>query len=334
MSPEIEQIQFGVGSIDVPIHEVVGTSEYQVSSKEEIVGLQEEFLSSFLQTTEWAEFKTQKEGVVPHYIVFKDGSSTSGYAVLLIQRKSLFKKELYVPRGPVLRNPLQFEGAIACIEDFGRRHHLSSLKIEPDFRDGHSGQIDYQSVFRKYKKVDHDVGVQPTKVALLKIGSRSEMEGQINSKYRGRVRNKFDLKLKENETVENFFDIYSNTAERQRFTKRDITYFRDMQRVLKDKAKIFGVYRGDTLIASSFDILHGDTLTYLYSGSMIEYNNMYPGYFLVFESALAMRDRGAQIMDLWGVSDDNPEWKGFSEFKRNMGSRVVNFPGSFETALK
>ncbi len=334
MSLEIEQIQFGVDSVDESTHEIIGTPEYQVSNKGEIAELQEEFCSSFFQTIEWAEFKTQKEGVMPHYIVFKDGSSISGYAVLLIQRKSLFKKALYVPRGPVLKNPLQFEEAITCIEDFGRRHHLSSLKIEPDFRDDNDSQIDYLSIFRKYKKVDHDVGVQPTKVALLKIGSRSEMEGQINSKYRGRVRNKFDLKLKENETVENFFDIYSNTSERQHFTKRDITYFRDMQRVLKDKAKIFGVYYGDTLIASSFDILHGDTLTYLYAGSMIEYNNMYPGYFLVFESALAMRDRGAQIMDLWGVSDDNPEWKGFSDFKRNMGSRVVNFPGSFEIALK
>ncbi len=331
---EIEEQQFGIDLIDKPVHEVRGVSEYQVSNKEEIERLQEEFNSSFLQTIEWAEFKTQKEGVRPYYLVFKDGSSISGYTVLLMQRRSIFKKELYIPRGPVLRNPSQFEGAVVSIEDFAKKQHVLSLKIEPDFGEETLDNIDYQSILRKYKKVDHDVGVQPTKVALLKIGSRDEMERQMDSKHRGRVKNKFDLKLRENETVENFFSVYSDTSERKHFTKRDITYFKDMQRFLKDKAKLFGVYSENTLIAASFDILHGDTLTYLYSGSLREYNNMYPGYFLVFESALAMRDRGALVMDLWGVSDDNPAWKGFSDFKRNMGSHVVNFPGSFENVLK
>ncbi len=332
MQPEIEYQQFRAGLNSMS--EAVNIPEYQFSDKREIKKLQEEFQSSFLQTTEWAEFKTQKEGVIPHYMVFKDGMSVSGYAILLTQRKSLFKKELYVPRGPVLRNPLQFGTAIDAIENFAKTQHVSSLKIEPDFMDEYSDDIDYQNIFRKYKKVDHDVGVQPTKVALLKIGSRSEMVSQIDSKYRGRVKNKFNLELKENETVDNFFRVYQSTSERQHFTKRDITYFEDMQRFLKDKTKIFGVYHEGRLIAASFNILHGHTLTYLYAGSIREKNNMYPGYFLVFESALLMGDRGASVMDLWGVSDDNPTWKGFSDFKRNMGSKVVNFPGSFEISLK
>jgi lipid II:glycine glycyltransferase (peptidoglycan interpeptide bridge formation enzyme) len=297
--------------------------EYRVANKEEVLALQEKFKSNFLQTTYWAEFKNWDT----HYLIFEGSSGVYGYCVLLIDKKYFFKLA-YVPRGPILNDYSKFKDAISSIEDFSKKQHVSLLKIEPDHIDT---DINYSDIFKKYIKVNDFI--QPIQTAMLDVGDRDSMIKNIPSKYRGRIRNKFNLELRTIEDISEFFKVYSDTANMKHFKQRNVEYFKNMKIYFKDHVRIFAVYYNNTLIAASFNILWQDTLTYLYSGSDKKYNNMYPGYFLVFESSLSMKDNGIKVTDLWGVSDDNTKWQGFSEFKKNIGGKVTDFPGSFDLPL-
>jgi lipid II:glycine glycyltransferase (peptidoglycan interpeptide bridge formation enzyme) len=110
-------------------------------------------------------------------------------------------------------------------------------------------------------------------------------------------------------------------------------YFKRIKDIFQNNIRVYCVYKDNKLISSSFNIIYKDTITYLYSGSNKEYNNMYPGYHLVFQTALASKKEGLLYFDLWGVGEQE-KWKGFSDFKINLAPSIKNYLGSFDLPLK
>lgn len=279
------------------------------------------FETNFLQTINWLEFK-KDYGWDNIKILFKNDNKIVGFTIILIKKIKFFKF-FYIPRGPIVENEY-FENALSEIEKIAKDHGASLLKIEPDLE--YDNSIKY---FEKYKETKDFI--QPIDTALIDLrGTKENLVKNVPSKKRGRIKNKYDLKFEETTNLDDFFMVYENNAISQKFKSRDIGYFKNLLKYFKDDVKIFKVIKDDNVIASSLNIICGKNMTYLYSGSDKKYNNMYPGYFLVFNTMLWGMEHNIEIYDLWGISEKNKKWEGFSEFKLNIGGKKFRYIGSFD----
>lgn len=276
--------------------------------------------SNFLQSEEWAEFK-KKEGWDYYFLHFYKNNNLVGYTLLLERQEKIFKIH-YIPRGPILTKTEYLEDILPLIENFSKESKASFLKIEPSLEYSDSTL----SYFKDYK-ISHK-SYQPVDTAIIYL--EEDLMKNIPSKKRGRVRNKNNLIFRETTNINSFYKLYSDTFKNKNFKGRGIEYFKDMREYFKDDMKIFEVVLDRKIISSSVNILHKDTITYLYSGSDTSFNNLYPGYVLVYSTAVFAKEKGLKYFDLWGISYDNKSWIGFSEFKFNLGGRAKKFAGSFD----
>ncbi len=281
---------------------------------------------NFLQTPSWGKLK-QYEGWDPLNIVFTSKGDVVGYTLALVRKQSFFKL-MYVPRGPIVKDMKYFKEAVDMLVIISKMQNCSMLKIEPDL-EYKKDYLDFLKNFTISQKP-----IQPLETGMLNLRlTEEELIKNIESKKRVRVRNKFNLEFKrEDENIEGFYSIHKKTSEIQNFKTRGIEYFKRMQDIFKESTRIYSVYKDNKLIASSFNIIYKDTITYLYSGSNKEYNNMYPGYHLVFQTALASKKEGLLYFDLWGVGNQE-KWKGFSDFKINLAPTMKRYLGSFDLPL-
>ncbi len=276
--------------------------------------------SNFLQSIEWAEFK-KKEGWNYYFLHFYKDDNLVGYTLLLEKIEKIFKIH-YIPRGPNIKKIEYLPEILSLIEKFSKDNKASFLKIEPSFEYNESLLV----YFKDYK-LSHK-SYQPEDTAIIYL--EEDILKNIPSKKRGRVRNKSNLIFRETYNIESFYTLYSNTFKNKNFKGRGLEYFKDMKEFFKDDMKIFEVAQNKKIISSSVNIFYKDTVTYLYSGSDTSFNNLYPGYLLVYNTALFAKEKGFKYFDLWGISYDNESWKGFSEFKFNLGGKAKKFLGSFD----
>ncbi len=277
------------------------------------------FKSNFLETENWALLK-QEEGWKSFFIHFYINDKLIGYTLLLEKKTNIFKLH-YIPRGPIIEEEY-FKEALDLIISFSKKEGAFLLTIEPS--------LEYSDTRIKYleKFKESSVSYQPKETAIINL--EEDIIKNIPSKKRGRIRNKHNLIFRETDDLENFYKLYKNTFENNNFKGRSLNYFHNMKKCFKEDMLIFEVLHENTVISSSVNIVHQDSITYLYSGSLKEFNNLYPGYLLVYETAKYAQSIGLKSFDLWGVSYDNPSWKGFSEFKFNMGGRYFKFLGNFD----
>ncbi len=278
------------------------------------------FKTNFLQTEEWAYFKN-KEGWSYFFLHFYKNKELLGYTVLLEKKEKFFKIN-YVPRGPIVSKISDLSSILPLIKDFSKKRGAHLLKIEPDLEFSDEN-LKYFSSYKSVKDF-----YQPIQTAIIYL--EDDLIKNIPSKKRGRIRNKENLIFRETQELDNFYKIYKSTFENKNFKGRGEEYFYNMKEIFKDRMKIFEVLKDNEVISASVNILNGDTITYLYSGSLKEYNNLYPGYLLVYNTALYAKEKGFKNFDLWGISDENEKWKGFSEFKMNLGGKPFRFLGSFD----
>ena len=276
--------------------------------------------SNFLQSEKWAKFK-KKEGWNYYFLHFYKDNKLSGYTLLLEKQEGIFKIH-YIPRGPILTNIGDLPEVLPLIENFSKESKASFLKIEPEFEYSDSTL----SYFKDYK-ISHK-SYQPIDTAIIYL--KEDLMKNIPSKKRGRVRNKHNLIFRETNNIDSFYELYSNTFRNKNFKGRGLEYFKDMREYFKDSMKIFEIIQKNNVISSSVNIFYKDTVTYLYSGSNTTFNNLYPGYVLVYSTALFAKEQGFKYFDLWGISDNNKKWIGFSEFKFNLGGKTKKFAGSFD----
>ena len=281
-----------------------------------------QFQSSFLQSVNWSEFK-KIYGWDNIKILFKKENEVLGFTIILV-RKIKFFRFFYIPRGPIIEDRY-LEAALSQIEKIAKSNKASVLKIEPDLLDSEK----YIQYFRNYKKTDDFI--QPVYTALIDLSkTKEELIKNIPSKKRGRIKNKFNLVFEETDNINDFFTVYKNNAENSNFKSRDIDYFQNLLKQFKGGVKMFKVLYEKEIISASFNIIYKNHMTYLYSGSNKKYNNMYPGYFLVFNTMLWGSEQNIKSYDLWGISEENKSWEGFSEFKLNIGGSPFKFLGSFD----
>lgn len=129
---------------------------------------------------------------------------------------------------------------------------------------------------------------------------------------------------------EPFWQLLSQTAERDRFSLHDKSYYRILleTRNADFENQLWLAERdGELLAAAIVNFYHPSaTATYLHGASSGERRQIMAPYLLHWAAIKAVKNRGFSFYDFGGI--DERRWPGLSRFKKGFGGATLNFPES------
>lgn len=270
-------------------------------------------MSSFLQSPEWEEFQQAV------------GRKTWRVRGVLIIRHDLpfGFNYLYSPRPDLEEDDLRefLKGA----EEVAAGEKSIFLKIEPGA--GNTGFFN-KSGFIKSKKE-----IQPSETVILDLTqSEQEILDRMHEKTRYNIRlaQKHGIEIKElGDGFDPVWEIFRETAERDKFSLHPRSYYEKMVEVLKPAGllKIFGAFYKNELIAANIMIFYEGRVTYLHGASVYDQRNLMAPYALHWFLIKEAKAKGYKEYDFWGISE---KYAGVSRFKKGFGGQEVGYPGSFD----
>ena len=125
-----------------------------------------------------------------------------------------------------------------------------------------------------------------------------------------------------------FWQLISQTSERDSFRLHGINYYQEMLRLKRDFIKLFlADYKG-RLISTGIFSFFGDLVTYLHGGSADTNRNVMAPYLLHWQIIKTAKQQGFKYYDLNGI--DEKKWLGVTRFKKGFGGKEINYPGTFD----
>ncbi|MBU0975839.1 MAG: peptidoglycan bridge formation glycyltransferase FemA/FemB family protein [Patescibacteria group bacterium] len=145
-------------------------------------------------------------------------------------------------------------------------------------------------------------------------------------------------KTKDLDKMEEFWQIYQNTVQRQKWAAYSREYItKEFQSFLADDqidlylAKYNGKY-----IAASLILYYGKQAIYHHSGSLSAYSKIPASYLIQWEAIKESRNRGLKYYNFWGIApiekvgeeyeiEEGHPWEGLSFFKQGFGGGPRQF---------
>lgn len=136
-----------------------------------------------------------------------------------------------------------------------------------------------------------------------------------------------------------FYDLYHETAERQKFYGRSRRYLEGVWKVFREEDSAFlliAEYEGRPLSAWMLLIYEG-VLYYPYGGSTEKDRDLQSSCLLGWEAIKFGKKRGCELFDMWGAAEDmskkSDPYYGFSVFKEKFGAYHVNYIDSYDFVI-
>ncbi len=186
------------------------------------------------------------------------------------------------------------------------------------------------------------VDVQPPSTVLVDI-SRSEDEilAAMKSKTRYNVRlaakRGVSVRRAENAELDLWYELYQETAERDRIAIHSLDYYRALFEVAAadehaELSLLFAEHEED-LLGGIIVLRYGETATYLYGASSNAKRNLMAAYALQWEAMRGAKAGGASRYDLFGVppaDDPSHPMHGLYRFKTGFGGDTVHRLGAWD----
>lgn len=282
---------------------------------------------SFLQTWEWGE--TQK--FLGHKI-FRYGLYDLG---LLIGVFFAYKVEakrgsfVFCPHGPLIdwRNMASADAIIGKIIEIGREEKADFVRISCLAENN----VINQKYFKEKNFLNASVHMMHPELAWLLDISKSEEE--LLSDMKKRTRYSIKKAVKEGvkivkgpllEDLENFWEIYLETAARQGFVPFSKDYLaREFDIFSKSgKIMIFSAYSKERLLASAMIVFANGSAFYHHGASRRDDTGVPAAELLQWEAIKEARASGCKTYNFWGIAPEGESkhpWAGLSVFKKGFG---------------
>jgi len=292
-----------------------------------------------LQTWEWGEVK-RRHGWTPTRLLWE--SADRPVAAAQVLRRPLPYTPwglLYVPKGPLLDdgNLEIWEPVLDGLERSARHQKGVLIKIDPDTN---SAAVVSRLAQRGWRYSAQQIQFRNT--ALLALDAREEeLLGRMKSKTR------YNIRLAERKGVrvrtgtvadiDLFYSMYAETAQRDGFLIRPLTYYNDAWRIFMDKnmAHMLLAEVEDKVVAGLIMFCFGTTAWYMYGASRDVHRNLMPTYLLQWEAIRLAQARGCTRYDLWGAPDrldpSDRLW-GVWRFKEGLGAQFTPHIGAYDYA--
>ena len=300
-------------------------------------------MPNIFQTEEWAKFKTET-GYQKYYNV--DG-------IFVLQKLlPLGRTMLYSPMidktqmSPVSAKARAEVGNVKCqnyiskVKNLGQENKAIFYRAEFDITESYKLEAESLGFTKAFEEM------QPEHTLILNI-SRSEEDILTGMKQKGRynikIAEKHNIKVRKSRQIDDFFELYEETAKRQKITYRKKEYFRALLDNLEPKGycELFEAYVENnakiTVLASAIIAFYKGRATYLFGSSSSEMRNLMAPYKLHWQIIQEAKRRGFIEYDFFGIApDDNPKhpWAGVTRFKKQFGGNEIELLGSWDLILR
>lgn len=296
---------------------------------------------SILQSWAWGELKARYGWEPTRYLWIREGEVRGAISVL---RKPLpgGLAMHYAPRGPVLNK--HFAEWPQLWESLRRRLALQGgtvLKVDPEWPAESRYVLQYTSA-RPAHSIQHQATALIDLVGGEGVFDRMSTSARRNMRLAERagvvVESSVDL-----DAVDRFYDMLAASADRQEFTIRPRSYYRDLLRSLNNPpplagegsvgARIYLAFHQGKPVAGSLMVHYGERLIYLFSGSSDEGRRLKAPYLIQQHAIRDGQALGCKNYDLWGIPVDaqpgDAGW-GYAHFKSMLGGMPVSFAGAWD----
>lgn len=298
---------------------------------------------SFPQLWQWGELR-KPLGWNPLRIAVGDDPSRPPEAVaqVLLRRVPALGWRLgYVPRGPVgyLDEPRVREALFAALRSLGRTEGVATVKADPEATpDSPLGQALLMPPWREAEKV------QPPRTRLIDLSpTEDELRAAMKKKHRqyvakaereGIVVERIDGSADGTRAIaalDDFYRIYSHTADRAGFVARSREYYERVWQLLArpGHASLAFATRDRERLATLFHFMVGDRAAEAFGGMTDAGADARANYLLKWASMIGFKQAGFAVYDLWGLATG-----GIAQFKEGFGGQQVDYVGARDLPLK
>ncbi|MBQ0826371.1 lipid II:glycine glycyltransferase FemX [Streptomyces tagetis] len=187
---------------------------------------------------------------------------------------------------------------------------------------------------------------QPRHVCRVPLAGRSleDVQGGFNQQWRRNIKKAERAGVKvvrgDQEDLRAFHELYVETAERDRFTPRPLSYFRRMWTALTaehpDRMRLYLAHHDGDVLAAATMLTVGDHVWYSYGASTSRGRDVRPSNALQWRMMSDAHELGASVYDFRGIGDrldaDDP-LLGLLRFKIGAGGEAVEYLGEWEYPL-
>jgi lipid II:glycine glycyltransferase (peptidoglycan interpeptide bridge formation enzyme) len=310
----------------------------------------------FLQSWEWGLFQEALGRRAYRYRVdsSQDGAlkETVGQFLLIEHAMPFGRRYVYTPLGPVVAGAgYQRDAFRACavtVVQAAQRLGAVFARIEPPALAGE--QLTVQDVRRAGFR---DAGqVQPRHTTIVDLTQDEEQllkNMKQKTRYNIRLAQKKGVTVRSadlsnahtyKEDVSRFWQLMTETTERDQFHAHEQSYYEKMLEVLSPRKQrdlkvqlLIAEYSGEP-VAAALVAHFGDTATYLHGASSSRHKSVMAPYMLQWTAMQEAKQAGLRQYDFWGVAPedagDKHPWVGITRFKMGFGGQRVSYIGAWD----
>jgi len=290
-------------------------------------------MNSIFQTKEWEQFKLAT-GYQKSYWQ-KD--------ILVLQKDiALGRTMLYSPMvseqqlAKIMNGELGIKNFLDKIKNTTKNNKTIFYRLELDIPTTYNLQPTTYGFIKSFEEM------QPEHTLILDLAkSEDEILKQMKQKGRYNIKqaNKHNVTVKKTRDIKNFYKLYKLTAERQKITFRNRTYFQKMIDLLEPKGycEVFEASVEGEILATAIVTFYKGRATYMFGSSSRENNKLMAPYKLHWEIIKEAKSRNCKGYDFFGVApegEENHPWAGVTAFKEKFGGERKKLLGSYDLILK
>ncbi len=298
---------------------------------------------SFPQLWEWGELR-EPFGWTSLRIAVGDDPRRPPAAVaqVLLRRVPALGWRLgYVPRGPVghLDDAPVRDALFAALRSLARTEGVATLKVDPEAApDSPFGAALLAPRWRAADKVQPPrtriVDLAPDEDALRAAMKKKHRQYVSKAERAGVSVERLDANADAStaaSALEDFYRIYTHTAERAGFVARARHYYDRVWELFAPSGHAslsFAVHEGQR-VATLFHFTVGDRAAEAFGGMTDAGADTRANYLLKWEALLGFKREGFASYDMWGLATG-----GIAQFKEGFGGRRVDYVGARDLPLK
>lgn len=273
-----------------------------------------------------------------------DGAIYASMALLSRHIRITPCRIFYAPRGPVFSSQSEFEEICTAARDFCRRQGGYLLRMDPPIpEDDPIFPPLIRSMGFRIDPLDDYSAYQPRHVYQLPLLDISEES--LLASFHPKTRYNIRLAIRRGVTVRNgtwrdlpiFHAMMRETAARDGFPLRPITFFDDFLTSMGPNASLLLAEKDGVVLAGAIQILLGNKAWYAFGCSFNDGRSNMSNHLLQWEMIRRARWFGCSLFDLRGVmglpSPQNPA-HGLHRFKQGFGARFVSYAGQMDLPLR
>ncbi len=320
---------------------------YKILTKQEYP-LYEEFIKTqkygnFMQSTNWP--KVKNNWLFECVASFDQDDKMCGAMLVLIlpDAKKDGKALLYAPRGPVCdyQNLEVLTQLIDGAKELCGRYPAGKFVVDPYiFADDTTLIENFKSLGLSFtENVGFHGCIQPRhNYMLLNLDGMSfdDMLLRFNRKTRYYVKMPFErgitVEYGKLEKLQEFYDIYKETGDRQEFSIRPLSYLQDFVNAYGDDIRVYMAYYEGKPLAGAVTVNFAGKTAYVYGASKGEHRELYPTYALQWEMIKWALEKNCSIYDMQGICIDPQESEqlyNVYQFKKKFSGEAVELCGEF-----